>query len=122
MNILLWVVQSILTWFCVAGGAYQMFKVEELKKMTVSMRELPMGFWAFMGACSILAGLGLILPGIFKVQTELTPTAAAALALQQILLCGIYLYYGDKAPLPYSAAIGVMAGLVAYGRFVLSPL
>jgi hypothetical protein len=122
MNILLWVLQAALTWFCIAGGVYQMLKVEELKKMTASMRELPRGLWAFFGFCSILAGLGLVLPGIFHVMPVLTPAAAAALCLENIVISGIYVRYGDKAPLPFSAGIAVVAAFVAYGRLLLAPL
>jgi CubicO group peptidase (beta-lactamase class C family) len=44
------------------------------------MRELPRGFWAFMGAFGCLAGLCLIVPGALHVLPVLTPIAAAAVA------------------------------------------
>jgi hypothetical protein len=122
MNILLWVLQSVLTWFCLAGGAYQMMKIDELKKMAASMRELPKGLWMAFGFCSILAGLGLILPGVLRVMTILTPVAAAGVAVENAVISGLYVRYGDKAPLKFSLAIAVLAAFVAYGRFVLAPL
>lgn len=121
MNILLWSLQVVLAWFCLFGGAYQIFKFDEIKKMAASLRALPRGLWAFFGACSVLAGLGLILPGAFNVMPVLTPIAAAALAAENVLISGLYIHYNDKAPLKYSAAIAVLAALVAYGRFALKP-
>jgi hypothetical protein len=122
MNILLWVLQVALTWFCLAGGVYQMVKVDELKKMAASMRELPRGLWAFFGFCSVLGGLGLVLPGLIHVMPILTAYAAGGIALENAVISAIYVRYGDKAPLPFSAAIAVVAAFTAYGRFVLAPL
>ncbi|HXB97634.1 MAG TPA: DoxX family protein [bacterium] len=122
MNIFLWVLQSVLAWFCLAGGAYQIIKVDELKKMAASMRELPRALWTFLGACSVLGGLGMILPGATHVMPVLTPIAAAALAVENAVLTAVYTHFGDSAPRKYSVAIAVLAAFVAYGRFVLAPL
>ena len=122
MNILLWVLQGVLTWFCLAGGAYQMMKIDELKKVAASMRELPRGLWIFFGVCSVLGGLGLILPGIFHVLPILTPIAAAAMAVENALISALYVRFKDHAPLKFSLAIAVLAAFIAYGRFALLPL
>ena len=114
MNILLWVLQIVLAWFCIAGGFYQMFKVDELKKVAASMRALPRGLWAFLGAFSFLCGLGLLFPA-------LTPLAAAAVAVESVFLSVLYIYFGDFSPLFYSVAMAVIAAFIAYGRFALKP-
>jgi len=121
MNILLWLLQSALAFLCVAGGSFQIFKLDELQKTVTAMRELPHGLWAFMGAFECLAGLCLILPGVLNLLPRLTPIAAAALAAQSLLISAFYLYYRDFPPLPYSLTMAVMAAFVAYGRFVLKP-
>lgn len=121
MNILLWVLQIALAWLCIAGGAFQIFKIEQLKKDVASMRELPRGLWAFLGAFGCLAGLGLVLPGATDVLPVLTPIAAAGVAAESALISAFYLYYGDSSPLAYSAAMAVMAAFVSYGRFALQP-
>ena len=46
MNILLWVLQIALALLCIAGGYFQIFKIEELQKTVAAMRELPHGLWA----------------------------------------------------------------------------
>jgi len=121
MNILLWVLQIALAWFCIAGGAFQIFKIEQLKKNVASMRELPRGLWAFLGAFGCLAGLGLILPGAANVLPGLTPIAAAAVAAESILISALYIRYGDRSPMMYSVAMAVMAAFISYGRFALKP-
>ena len=67
MNILLWILQIALAWLCIAGGIYQIFKIEQMQKNVASMRALPRSLWAFLGGFGCLAGLCLILPGAINV-------------------------------------------------------
>jgi hypothetical protein len=122
MNILLWVLQIALAWLCIAGGAFQIFKIDQLQQNVASMRALPRGLWAFLGAFGCLAGLGLIVPGATHVLPGLTPIAAAAVAAESVLISAFYVYYGDRSPMTYSVAMAVMAAFISYGRFALTPL
>lgn len=117
MNILLWVLQVALALLSISGGAFQIFKIEDLKKNVAAMRALPRGLWAFFGGFACLAGACLILPGALGFRPELTAIAALALAVEQALISALYLKYGDRPPLPYSMAMTVMAAVIAYGRF-----
>jgi DoxX-like family len=121
MNILLWVLQVVLAWLCIAGGAYQIFKLDELKQNVASMRALPRGLWTFLGAFGCVAGVGLILPGATGILPFLTAYAAAAMAAHSLLVSGFYVYYRDSSPLVFSAAMAAFAAFIAYGRFVLQP-
>jgi hypothetical protein len=122
MNILLWVLQVMLAWLSIAGGYYQIFKIDELQKSVAAMRALPHALWAFFGALGCVAGLALILPGATNVLPVLTPIAAAVVAAESVLISGLYLYYGDSAPIPFSVAMAIMALFISYGRFALKPL
>jgi DoxX-like family len=118
MNILLWVLQIALAWLCIAGGAFQIFKIEQLQKNVASMRALPRGLWALLGAFGVLAGFGLILPGATNVLPVLTPFAAAAVAVESVLISAFYIYYRDFSPMTYSVAMAIMAAFISYGRFI----
>lgn len=122
MNILLWVLQVALALLCISGGVFQIFKIEDLQKGVAAMRALPRGLWAFLGAFGCVAGLGLILPGAIHVLPGLTPFAAVAVGAESVLISALYVRYGDRAPLPYSVAMAIMAAFIAYGRLSLSPL
>jgi hypothetical protein len=122
MTILLWVLQIVLAWLCIAGGAFQIFKIEDLQQTVASMRALPHGLWAFLGAFGCVAGVFLIVPGAIKVLPVLTPIAAAAVAAESLLITAFYLYYGDRSPMVFSMAMVVMAAFISYGRFALKPL
>jgi uncharacterized membrane protein YphA (DoxX/SURF4 family) len=122
MNILLWVLQIALAWLCIAGGTFQIFKIEQLQQTVASMRALPRGLWAFLGAFGCLAGVCLILPGATNVLPVLTPIAAAGVAAESVLISAFYIRYRDFSPMIYSIAMAVMAAFISYGRFVLKPL
>ena len=122
MNILLWVLQIALALLCLGGGSFKIFKIDELETTVNSMRELPHGLWAVMGALECLAGLCLILPFALKVLPRLTAIAAATVAAQSLLISALYLIYRDFAPLPYSLVMAALAAFIAYGRVVREPL
>jgi ABC-type polysaccharide/polyol phosphate export permease len=122
MNILLWVLQVALAWLCIAGGAYQIFKLDELKKNVASMRALPRGLWTFLGAFGCVAGLGLLLPGATGIFPFLTAYAAAAMAAHSLLVSSLYVYYRDTSPLVFSAAMAVLAAFISYARLMVLPL
>jgi hypothetical protein len=121
MNILLWVLQSVLALLCIAGGAFKIFKIEDLQKDVAAMRELPVALWAFLGAFECLAGLGLILPGATHVLPVLTPITAVALAAESVLVTAFYIHFGDRSPVGYTVTMALMAAFIAYGRFALKP-
>lgn len=121
MNVLLWILQVVLALLCISGGVFQIFKIEDLRKGVAAMRALPRGVWALLGAVGCLGGLCLILPGVTDVLPVLTPIAATALAAQSLLISVLYLRHRDTAPMPYSVAMALMAGFIAYGRFALEP-
>lgn len=120
MNILLWVLQVVLAWLCIAGGAFQVLKLDELAKGVASMRALPAGLWKFLGVFGCVCGVALIVPPLVGVPM-VTAYAALAVAAQSLLICAFYVVYRDFSPLGYSAAMAVIAAFIAYGRFVLSP-
>lgn len=86
------------------------------------MRALPRGLWALLGAFGCVAGLGLIVPGALNVVPSITAVAALGVVAHSALISGLYLRYGDSAPLPYSVAMAIMAAFIVYGRFALRPL
>lgn len=122
MNILLWALQIALAVMCISGGAFQIFKIENLQKGVAAMRDLPRGLWAFLGAFGSVAGVGLILPGALGVLPGVTAIAAVAVAAENLLISAFYVRYGDRAPLPYTVVMALMAAFIAYGRFALAPL
>ena len=91
--------------------------------------DLPVGLHYFAGIADILGALGLILPGLFKIQTRLTPLAAAGLVL---LMIGATVWHSPSlwmesrrdeiGMIVFCLVLAAFCGFVAYGRWRLSPL
>ena len=71
MTYALWFVQVVLALlFLSAGGAKLVVPVEALGMPF----QLPAAFVHFIGVCEVLGALGLILPGVLRIRTQLTPS------------------------------------------------
>ena len=125
MNILLWVLQIALAVFCFAGGAYKNFSFDELAKMPATAA-LPRGGWGALGVFEMVCGVLLIVPAAMKWMPALTPLAAAALALESVVLAVLFSRYSLRLaatnPLVWVVGMAVVAAFVAYGRYALRPL
>lgn len=125
MNVFLWILQAALALFCLAGGQYKVFHFDQLAKMPQTAA-FSRGGWAAFGVFEMLCAILLIVPAAVKWIPVLTPLAAAALALESLLLAVIFARYSlalaTTNPLVYVVVMGLVAAFVAYGRFMLWPL
>ena len=123
MNILLWVLQVVLALLYLAGGGFKTFNPNDPAKQ---IRAIPPAAWRALGVFEVVGAVLLIVPAAAKWMPELTPLAAAALALETLALAAVYARYSLKLvaanPLVYAVPMCLMAVLVAYGRYALSPL
>ena len=93
-----------------------------MQKNVASMRALPRGLWAFLGAFGCVAGLGApYCPARLRTARP-DPIAAAAVAVESVVISAFYLYYRDSSPMVYGVAMAIVAAFIAYGRFALRPL
>ena len=118
MTYALWIIQALLSLlFLFAGGTKLVLPIAE---MTKDMPSMPGWFLRFIGVAEILGGLGLILPGLLRIQTGLTPLAAAGLVIIMIGATVLSIPQGVVVLLPLLT--GILAAFVAYGRWRLAPL
>ena len=122
MNIVLWILQVLLGVYFIFVGVNHFIVPPGLPEAMSWMYELSPGLHYFSGAVEILGGLGLILPGIFKIQTRLTPLAAAGLVLVMIGAMVWHIQRGEVTNIFANLVLAVLAGFVAYGRWRLRPL
>lgn len=120
MNILLWIIQSLLSLlFLFAGVMKFVMPVAEMNRQAPVA--LPGWFLHFIGACEILGALGLILPLLLRIKPGLTPLAAAGLAIITLGATIITTKAGIAMALfPFIAC--VLSLLVAFGRWRLAPI
>jgi hypothetical protein len=112
MTYVLWTIQALLALvFLFAGG----FKLVMPIEMFTAYLPLPGVFIRFIGACEVLGALGLVLPGLLKIRTDLTPLAARGLV---IIMLGATMFTppGELATGLLPATLGLLAAVVAYSR------
>jgi uncharacterized membrane protein len=114
INGLLWVGQSFLAlFFILASGAPKLVLPAEALPMPIP---LPQAFVWFIGTAEVLGGLGLILPGLTRVQPRLTTIAAVCLVALTLCAATLQLLANQPANAIFALAIGLLAAGVAYGR------
>lgn len=124
MNIVLWILQVLLALlFLFSGGMKLVIPSDVLKAMgSPNAIQFPGLFLKFIGLCEVLGGLGLILPGLFRIKTALTPLAAACLVII-VIGATVVTAMGDgfaMAIVPFVTTL--LTAFVAYGRWRIAPL
>ena len=118
LNVLLWVLQALLAMlFMFAGAMKFIIPVAEMTKQIA----LPGWFLHFIGGAEILGAIGLLLPGILRIRTGLTPLAAAGLVVIMIGATALNLKAGQRPFALMTVVIGLLLVFVAYNRRRMAP-
>jgi uncharacterized membrane protein YphA (DoxX/SURF4 family) len=120
MNAVLWVLQGLLA-LTFAYHGYLKFSPNDLE-LLAWLYDLPPGLRIFLGVAEIAAVLGLILPGVTKIGTWLTPLAASGLVLVLVGAIIFHIPRGEWVMIYGNAFLLVLSAFVAYGRWRSRPL
>lgn len=119
LNVVLWIIQGLLALlFLFAGGVKLVLPVAALTKQIA----LPGGFLRFIGVAEVLGAIGLILPGITRIRTGLTPLAACGLVIIMIGATCVTVKEGSVLAALFPFSVGLLAAFVAHARSRLAPL
>jgi hypothetical protein len=120
MNILLWIIQILLALlFLFAGGMKLAVPADKLQAQApATMIHFSNMFMKFIGACEVLGGLGLVLPGLFRTGKSLTTVAAVGLTIIMIgaVVVSVMGMGISAGVLPFIT--GLLCAFVAYERGV----
>ena len=112
LNMALWGLQGFLAlFFAGASGAPKLFMPIEALPMPILLTQ---EFVWFIGVCEVLGAIGLLVP-------RLTRLAAACLIALTLCATGAQLMGGHPGNAVFAAGMGVLCGLVAYGRWRGAP-
>ena len=112
-GVVLWVVQGLLAaLFLFAGGMKLAVPADKLAEMSA----LPVPFMQFIGCAEVLGALGLILPGLLRIQQLLTPLAASGLAIIMSGAVVATLETGPAAGAVVPLIVGALLAFVFQGR------
>ncbi len=122
MNITLWILQILFGLYFIAMGVMHFIVPAGLPAPMAWMYDLPTWLHWFSGTAEILGGLGLILPGILRIQTRLVPLAAIGLALVMTGAVGYHVLRGEYQNIVLNLIIIAILSFIAYGRTKKAPL
>ena len=123
MTYVLWIIQVLLALlFLFAGGMKLVIPPDVLASMG-SPNQIPLPGWfvRFIGVAEVLGAVGLILPGLLRIKTWLTPLAAAGLVVIMIGATALTVAADGVAAGVVPLMVGLLAAFVAYGRCRLAP-
>lgn len=113
LNIALWATQILLAVTFLWAGTMKIFKPGELPWPWV--KENP-GLVTITGVFDLLAGLGLVLPALFRIQPRLTVYAAYGTILLMIAASIFHISRGEGSQIGFNIFVLVCAIFIAWGR------
>jgi hypothetical protein len=121
MNIFLWVLQVLLALHTIAGAIW---KFSNSAQTIQSLNIIPHGAWLTLSIIELFCTLDLILPAFNKNLGKLAPIAAALIAAEMLLFCGLDIFSGNTnyGHLIYWFVVAIICSFIVYGRFVLKPI
>ena len=122
MNIALWVLQILLALVFFRSGVIHFTMPPELPVQLQWMYDLSPTLHTISGVAEIAGALGLILPGIVKIQTRLTPLAAVGLILVMLGAIIFHIPRGEYFSIVMNTVLLILSAGIAYGRWRLAPL
>lgn len=95
------------------GGGYKLLAPAA---QLAQMIPLPPLFIKFIGLCEVAGGLGLVLPGVLRIRSDLTPLAATGLTIIMVGAVIITVLTVGTAPAIFPFVVGVLTITIARGR------
>jgi len=120
MNIVLWVLQILLAIAFFLHGWLLLSPPLELVDALNSLM-LP-AFRIFLGVAEVLAAVGLIVPGVIRIQPWLVSCAAAALLPVMVGATVLHISRGEISSAMITALLFVLLAFVAYMRWKVRPI
>jgi len=120
MNILLWIVQVLLAAVFLAHGLFLLMPPASMLEMMNAA--IPPAFRIFLGIAEVLAGIGVIVPGVTRIQPRLVPLAAAGLIPIMIGATIFHITRGETSSAVITAVLLALLTFVTYERWKVRPI
>lgn len=117
LNIGLWVAQGVLASSLLWATALKLFQpIEPLAMMWPWTGEVPVAMVKLAGVVDLLGALGLILPGLLRIQPKLTAYAAFGIIALMICASIFHISRGEGSLIGVNIVFVAIAGFIAWGR------
>ena len=108
--------------FGIVGGGTLALSVAELTIFAPWARTVSEPTLSLIGATELAGALGVIVPALLRVRPGLTSIAAIVLLAICALSIGFHLHRGDPGKITLPIALGLLALVVAWGRWRAVPI
>lgn len=123
LHVTLWVVQGLLGVMFVGTGLWKLFTpIPDLAKEMPWMGQVSASFLYMTAIVDALGGLGLLLPGLTRIQPRLTVLAALGCAALQASAAAFHFSRGEGANTPFNFVLIALSLFVAWGRHRAAPI
>ncbi len=123
MNIGLWTAQVVLAiLFIMAGMMKSALPIDQLSLSVPWAGEVPQALVRFIGISELLGGIGLLVPGVFRIKPRLTPYAASGLLTIQVFAMIFHFSRGEYGAIGFNVVLALAAAFIAWGRFKKLPV
>ncbi|MPR36290.1 DoxX family protein [Salmonirosea aquatica] len=122
LHILLWVAQILLSVSLVGGSMVKLFlPADELAVMWPWTADNP-SLVKLTGILDLLAGIGLVVPSLFRIRPRLTIFAAYGTLVLMIAAITFHVMRGEASQIGANIFFAILAAFIAWGRQTKVPL
>ncbi|MBC9911577.1 DoxX family protein [Chitinophaga varians] len=123
VNILLWLVQLLLTALFVMSGVMKLgYPIDKLAAMYPWTGQVPAVYVRLLGIVDLAGGLGLLLPALLRIKPMLTVWAAIGIIVLMVLATLFHISRGEASVTGFNMVVTLLAGVVVWGRTRLYPV
>jgi hypothetical protein len=119
MNVVLWILQVVLSLHTAMGAVWKFSRTPE--QTMPSLKAIPHGVWLALGVVELFFALGLILPALSPSLGVAAPLSAGSIAAVMLVYCGLHIRSGaaSSGPMVYWLVVAAVSAFIAVGRLVL---
>jgi uncharacterized membrane protein YphA (DoxX/SURF4 family) len=119
MNILLWIITSLLASLFLATGAMKILQPRQslADRGLAWVQSFPPPTVKALGVAEVLAAIGLTVPPLVDVAPLLSPTAAVGIILLMVGAAITHLLRNEPQFMGVNAVIVLVAAVIVWGRF-----
>ena len=122
MDVALWILQFAgAVAFLMTGSAKLFLARDKLRDMVGWVADLPAPQLKLLGLAEVAGAFGLVLPELLRIYPILSPVAAVALFILMLGAVASHIQRGEAAKMGPALVLGILAALVALGRFFVVP-
>lgn len=122
MNVILWIAQVILAVSLIWASTMKLFQpADKLAEMWPWTAEHP-SLVKLTGILDLLAGIGLVLPALLRIQPKLTIYAAYGTIALMFIASIFHITRGEASQIGVNIFFAVFAILIAWGRIKRAPI